>query len=64
MLKPIVLWSWLFVCVCRKGWPTVPPLYNAPVFAASAVNMMAAQSVSIDKYQEGEQQVGLRGSPI
>ena len=46
------------VCVC-VGWPTVPPFYNAPVFAASAVNMMAAQSVSIDKYPDGEQQVGL-----
>lgn len=35
-------------------------LYNAPVFAASAVNVMAAQSVSIDKYPKGEQQVGDR----
>jgi len=28
------------------------------------VNMMAAQSVSIDKYQEGDQQVGLRGHVV
>lgn len=28
------------------------------MFEASAVNMMAAQSVSIDKYPKGEQQVG------
>lgn len=42
------------------GWPPVPALYNAPVFAASAVNVMAAQSVSIDKYPKGEQQVGER----
>ncbi|XP_030199584.1 homeobox protein PKNOX1.1 isoform X2 [Gadus morhua] len=47
--------KWILLYV--EGWPTVPPLYNAPVFAASAVNMMAAQSVSIDKYQEGEQQM-------
>jgi len=40
------------------GWPPVPALYNAPVFAVSAVNVMAAQSVSIDKYPKGEQQVG------
>ncbi|XP_037646567.1 homeobox protein PKNOX1.1 isoform X1 [Sebastes umbrosus] len=39
------------------GWPPVPALYNAPVFAASAVNVMAAQSVSIDKYPKGEQQM-------
>ena len=42
------------------GWPPVPAHYNAPVFAASAVNVMAAQSVSIDKYPKGEQQVGER----
>ena len=40
------------------GWPPVPALYNAPVFAASAAKVMAAQSVSIDKYPKGEQQVG------
>lgn len=45
------------------GWPPVPALYNAPVFAASAVNAMAAQSVSIDKYPKGEHQVGERGGP-
>ena len=45
------------MCVlCRLA--TCPALYNAPVFAASAVNVMAAQSVSIDKYPKGEQQVG------
>lgn len=43
------------------GWPPVPALYNAPVFAASAVNAMAAQSVSIDKYPKGEHQVGEGG---
>lgn len=46
--------------MCCVGWPPVPALYNAPVFAASAVNVMAAQSVSIDKYPKGEQQVGER----
>lgn len=35
-----------------------PPPYNASVFVASAVNMMAAQSVSMDKYTKREQQVG------
>ncbi|XP_031725804.1 homeobox protein PKNOX1.1 isoform X2 [Anarrhichthys ocellatus] len=43
--------------VCCVGWPPVPALYNAPVCAASAVNVMAAQSVSIDKYPKGEQQM-------
>lgn len=46
------------------GWPPVPALYNAPVFAASAVNAMAAQSVSIDKYPKGEHQVGEVGGDI
>jgi hypothetical protein len=35
-----------------------PHPYNASVFVASAVNMMAAQSVSMDKYTKREQQVG------
>ncbi|KAK6292553.1 hypothetical protein J4Q44_G00371370 [Coregonus suidteri] len=38
------------------GSANAPRPYNASVFAASAVNMMAAQSVSIDNYTEGEQQ--------
>nr|XP_046218131.1 homeobox protein PKNOX1-like isoform X5 [Oncorhynchus gorbuscha] len=33
-----------------------PHPYNASVFVASAVNMMAAQSVSMDKYTKREQQ--------
>ncbi|XP_064832154.1 homeobox protein PKNOX1-like isoform X4 [Oncorhynchus masou masou] len=33
-----------------------PHPYNASVFVASAVNMMAAQSVSLDKYTKREQQ--------
>ncbi len=33
--------------------------YNAPGLAVATLNMMAAQSVSIDEYQEGDQQVGL-----
>lgn len=43
--------------LCRSA--AAPAPYNAPVFAASAVNVMAAQSVSIDKYPKQEQdQVG------
>ncbi|KAF7215198.1 homeobox protein PKNOX1.1 isoform X9 [Nothobranchius furzeri] len=44
----------LVYCV---GWLPVPALYNAPVVAVSAVSVMAAQSVSIDKYPKGEQQM-------
>ncbi len=47
-------------CVCTVQVGHLSPLYNAPVFAASAVNVMAAQSVSIDKYPKTEQQVGER----
>lgn len=44
---------------CDVGWPPAPAPYNAPGCAASAVNVMAAQSVSIDKYPKQEQdQVG------
>lgn len=44
---------------CDAGWPPAPAPYNAPGCAASAVNAMAAQSVSIDKYPKQEQdQVG------
>lgn len=44
---------------CDAGWPPAPAPYNAPAFAASAVNVMAAQSASIDKYPKQEQdQVG------
>ncbi|TNN03687.1 hypothetical protein fugu_000716, partial [Takifugu bimaculatus] len=39
--------------LCRSA--AAPAPYNAPVFAASAVNVMAAQSVSIDKYPKQEQ---------
>ncbi|XP_068184663.1 homeobox protein PKNOX1.1 isoform X2 [Antennarius striatus] len=39
------------------GWPPVPALYDAPAFAASSVNTMAAQSVSIDKYPQAEHQM-------
>lgn len=57
--------SLIIKCVYCVGWPTVPALYNAPVFAASAVNVMAAQSVSIDKYPKQEQhQVGEAGGEI
>ncbi|XP_038150079.1 homeobox protein PKNOX1.1 isoform X1 [Cyprinodon tularosa] len=37
-----------------EGWPSIPGFYNAPVLA---VNVMAAQTVSIDKYPKGEQQM-------
>uniref|UniRef100_A0A3Q2GGN3 Pbx/knotted 1 homeobox 1.2 n=1 Tax=Cyprinodon variegatus TaxID=28743 RepID=A0A3Q2GGN3_CYPVA len=43
--------------MCCVGWPSIPGFYNAPVLA---VNVMAAQTVSIDKYPKGEQQVGTR----
>nr|XP_020462215.1 homeobox protein PKNOX1 isoform X3 [Monopterus albus] len=46
-----------FFCTWLARSATCPALYNAPVFAASAVNVMAAQSVSIDKYSKEEQQM-------
>ncbi|XP_055361218.1 homeobox protein PKNOX1.1 isoform X3 [Betta splendens] len=39
-----------------QGW-SLSLLYNAPVFAVSAVSVMAAQPVSIDKYPKGEHQM-------
>uniref|UniRef100_A0AAY5K2I3 Homeobox domain-containing protein n=3 Tax=Esox lucius TaxID=8010 RepID=A0AAY5K2I3_ESOLU len=44
------------VCVFHRSANFLRP-YNASVLSTSAVNMMAAQSVSIDKYPEGEQQM-------
>jgi len=44
--------------VTSRSFPAACP-YNAPVLAVPTLNMMAAQSVSIDKYQEGDQQVDM-----
>ncbi len=44
--------------VTSRSFPAACP-YNAPGLAVATLNMMAAQSVSIDEYQEGDQQVGL-----
>ncbi len=44
--------------VTSRSFPAACP-YNAPGLAVATLNIMAAQSVSIDKYQEGDQQVGV-----
>lgn len=49
--------------VTFRFFPAARP-YNAPVLAVATLNMMAAQSVSIDKYQEGDQQVNSMYSSV
>lgn len=47
--------------VTSRSFPAACP-YNVPGLAVATLNMMAAQSVSIDKYPEGDQQVGVTHS--